>query len=262
MSGPLRKEIMRKLQDKVAIVTGGSSGIGRAIANRFAAEGAFVYIVGRRETELAETVAEIGGNAASISADLAKMEDIERVYARIAAEGRKLDVIVANAGRADATPLDGIDADLFDKIFDLNVRGAFFTVQKALPLLNDKASVILVGSSLADRGNAGMSAYSASKAAVRSLAKTLATELMPRGIRVNTLSPGPVDTPIIDTNAPTPEAAAEFRKYAAGVTPMKRLGHSDELAAAALFLASGDSSFSTGMELRADGGHAELSPQG
>ena len=252
---------MGKLQNKVAIVTGGSSGIGRAIACRFAEEGAFVYIVGRREAELAETVAEIGASAASIRADLAKIEDIEAVYARIAADGRKLDIIVANAGRADSTPLDAVETELFDKIFDLNVRGAFFTVQKALPILNDNASIILVSSSLNVRGDRGMSVYNASKAAVRSLARTFATELMSRGIRVNTLSPGPVDTPIIDTNTPTPEAAAEFRRYAAGVTPMKRLGRPEELAAAALFLASDDSSFSTGMELRADGGHAELSPE-
>ncbi|MDR3516510.1 MAG: SDR family oxidoreductase [Azospirillaceae bacterium] len=252
---------MGKLQNKVAIVTGGSSGIGRAIACRFAAEGAFVYIVGRREAELAETVAEIGASAASIRGDLAKIADIEAVYARIAADGRKLDIIVANAGRADAAPLDVVEAALFDKIFDLNVRGVFFTVQKALPILNDNAAIILVSSSLNVRGDRGMSVYNASKAAVRSLARTFATELMSRGIRVNTLSPGPVDTPIMDTNSPTPEAAARFRKYAADVTPMKRLGRPEELAAAALFLASDDSSFSTGMELRADGGHAELSPE-
>jgi NAD(P)-dependent dehydrogenase (short-subunit alcohol dehydrogenase family) len=252
---------MPKLQNKVAIVTGGSSGIGRAIAHCFAAEGAFVYIVGRRDAELAETVAEIGASVVSIKADLAKMEDIEAIYARIAADGRKLDIIVANAGRADAAPLEAVEADLFDRIFDLNVRGAFFTVQKALPILNDNASIIMVSSSLNVRGDRGMSVYNASKAAVRSLVRTFATELMSRGIRVNTLSPGPVDTPIIDTNSPTSQAAAEFRKYAAGVTPMKRLGRPDELAAAALFLASDDSSFSTGMELRADGGHAELSPE-
>jgi NAD(P)-dependent dehydrogenase (short-subunit alcohol dehydrogenase family) len=250
---------MGKLQNKVAIVTGGSSGIGRAIAKRFAAEGAFVYVVGRREKELAETVAEIGSNAAPIRADLARMEDIEAVYAQIAADGRTLDIIVANAGRAEATPLESVDADAFDAMFTLNVRGAFFTVQNALPILNDKGSVILVASSLASRGDPGMSVYNASKAAVRSLGRTFANELMPRGIRVNTLSPGPVDTPIIDTNAPTAEAASEFRSYAAAVTPMARLGRSDELAAAALFLASEDSSFSTGMELLADGGHRELS---
>ena len=190
-----------------------------------------------------------------------KWKILRAVYARIAADGRKLDIIVANAGRADLTPLETVESDLFDGIFDLNVRGAFFTVQKALPILNDNASIIMVSSSLNIRGDRGMSVYNASKAAVRSLVRTFATELMPRGIRVNTLSPGPVDTPIIDTNSPTPEAAAEFRKYAVAVTPMKRLGRPDELAAAALFLASDDSSFSTGMELRADGGHAELSPE-
>jgi NAD(P)-dependent dehydrogenase (short-subunit alcohol dehydrogenase family) len=250
--------MMGKLQEKVAIVTGGNSGIGRAIAKRFAEEGAYVYVVGRREADLADTIAEIGSSAAAIRADITKLEELDAVYARVVADGRKLDVVVANAGRAESATLGEVDADLFDKIFDLNVRAAFFTVQKALPLMNAQASVIMVSSSLNIRGNTGMSVYNASKAAVRSLVKTFATELLPRGIRVNTLSPGPVDTPIVATNAPTPEAVAEFREYAASVVPMKRMGRPDEVAAGALFLASDESSFSTGTELRVDGGHAEL----
>lgn len=249
---------MGKLQEKVALVTGGNSGIGRAIAKRFAEEGAYVYVVGRREEDLADTIAEIGSSAAAIKADITNMEELDAVYARVVADGRKLDVVVANAGRAESGTLGEVDAGMFDKIFDLNVRAAFFTVQKGLPLMNAQASVIMVSSSLNIRGNVGMSVYNASKAAVRSLVKTFATELLPRGIRVNTLSPGPVDTPIVNTNAPTPEAVAEFRKYAASVVPMKRMGRPDEVAAGALFLASDESSFSTGMELRVDGGHAEL----
>ncbi|WP_204490193.1 SDR family NAD(P)-dependent oxidoreductase [Archangium primigenium] len=250
--------MMGRLQEKVAIVTGGSSGIGRAIAKRFAAEGAHVYVVGRREADLAETVAEIGSSATAIRADITNLEELDAVYARVVADGRTLDVVVANAGRAESGTLEEVDADLFDKIFDLNVRATFFTVQKGLPLLNAQASVILVSSSLNNRGDSGMSVYNASKAAVRSLVKTFATELLPRGIRVNTLSPGPVDTPIVDTNSPTPEAAAAFREYAANEVPMKRMGRPDEVASGALFLASADSSFCTGMELRVDGGHAEL----
>ncbi|WP_246848017.1 SDR family NAD(P)-dependent oxidoreductase [Sphingomonas beigongshangi] len=254
-------EKMLRLADKVAIITGGNSGIGRATALRFAEEGAFVYIVARREAELAEVVAEIGDRAAGIRADITSMDDLDKVYARIAADGRRLDVVVVNAGRVERVILPEADADHFDRIFDLNVRGAFFTVQKALPILNDGASIIMVSSSLNVRGDPGCSVYNASKAAVRSLTKTFATELLPRGIRVNTLSPGPVDTPIIESQAPSPEAAAAFREYAAGVVPMKRMGRPEEVAAAALFLASDESSFSTGTELRVDGGHAELSPE-
>ena len=210
---------MRKLEGKVALVTGGSSGIGRAIANRFAAEGAFVYVVGRREAELADVVAEIGGTAAAIRADITKLDELDAVYARISADGRKLDVVVANAGMQEIRPLADADAEHFDRTFGLNVRAAFFTVQKALPILNDGASLILVSSSLRNKAMAGMSAYIASKAAVRSLVKSFAVELMPRGIRVNTLSPGPIDTPIVETVTNTPEESAAFREYAASVVP-------------------------------------------
>lgn len=253
---------MGRLDDKVALVTGGNSGIGLATAQRFAQEGAFVYVVARREPELVQAVASIGTRSAAIRADVTRLEDLDAVYARIAADGRKLDVVVANAGQVERVMLPDVDADHFDRIYDLNVRGTYFTVQKALPLLNDGASVILVSSSLNIRGDAGVSVYNSSKAAIRSLARTFATELMPRNIRVNTLSPGPVDTPIIALQAPTPEALAAFREYAAGVVPMKRMGRSEEVAAAALFLASDESSFSTGTELRVDGGHAELSAEG
>jgi NAD(P)-dependent dehydrogenase (short-subunit alcohol dehydrogenase family) len=249
---------MRKLEGQVALVTGGSSGIGRAIANRFAAEGAFVYIVGRREAELAEVVVEIGSGAAAIPADITDLIELDAVYERVSADGRKLDVVVANAGMQEIRPLADADPAHFDRTFGLNVRALFFTVQKALPILNDGASVILVSSSLRNKAMAGMSAYIASKAAVRSLVKTFAVELMPRGIRVNTLSPGPVDTPIIETVTNTPEESAAFREYAASVVPMKRIGRPQEVAAGALFLASDESGFSTGTELQVDGGHAEL----
>lgn len=252
---------MGSLAGRVAIVTGGNSGIGRAIAHRFVKEGAFVYIVARREAELAETVAEIGEAVEAIRGDITMMDDLDAVYNRIAADGRKLDVVVANAGRIDRVMLPEVSTKHFDDIFDLNVRGTYFTVQKALPLLNDGASVIIVSSSLNNRGDAGASVYNASKAALRSLVKTFATELLSRGIRVNTLSPGPIDTPIIQSQASTPEAVEEFRAYAASVVPMKRMGRPEEVAAAALFLASDESSFSTGTEIRVDGGHAELAPQ-
>jgi NAD(P)-dependent dehydrogenase (short-subunit alcohol dehydrogenase family) len=249
---------MGKLEGKVALVTGGSSGIGRAIADRFAAEGAFVYVVSRREAELADVVAETGDTAAAIRADITDLAQLDAVYARISGDGRKLDIVVANAGMQEIRPLGDADAEHFDRTFGLNVRAAFFTVQKALPILNDGGCLILVSSSLRDKAMGGMSVYIASKAAVRSLAKTLAVELMPRGIRVNTLSPGPVDTPIIETVTNTPEESAAFREYAASVVPMKRMGRPAEVAAAASFLASDESSFSTGTELQVDGGHAEL----
>lgn len=249
---------MNKLQDKVALVTGGSSGIGRAIAKRFAAEGAHMYIVGRRETELADAVAEIGSDVVAIRADITKPEELDAVYARIVADGRKLDIVVANAGRAEPTPLDNVDSELFDKIIDLNVRATFFTVHKALPFMNDNGSVVMVSSSLANRGNPDTSIYNATKAAVRSMVKTFATQFLSRGVRVNTLSPGPIDTPVIDTFITSPEDAAAFREYCATVVPMKRMGRAEEVAAAALFLASDESSFTTGGEIRVDGGHAEL----
>lgn len=249
---------MRKLEGKIALVTGGSSGIGRAIAERFAAEEAFVYIVGRREAELSEAVAGIGGSNAAIRADITELEQLDAVYARISTDGRKLDLVVANAGMQEIRLLADADAGHFDRTFSLNVRALFFTVQKALPLLNDGASLILVSSSLRNKAMAGMSAYIASKAAVRSLVKTFAVELMPRGIRVNTLSPGPVDTPIIEKVTNTPEESAAFREFAASVVPMKRIGRPEEVAAGALFLASDESGFLTGTELQVDGGHAEL----
>jgi NAD(P)-dependent dehydrogenase (short-subunit alcohol dehydrogenase family) len=249
---------MGKLEGKVALVTGGSSGIGRAIADRFAAEGAFVYVVGRREAELAEVVAQIGSAAVAIRADITDLEQIDAVYARISSDGRKLDIVVANAGMQEIRALADADAEHFDRTFGLNVRAAFFTVQKALSILNDGASLILVSSSLRNKAMSGMSTYIASKAAVRALVKTFAVELMPRRIRVNTLSPGPVDTPIIETVTKTPEESAAFREFAASVVPMNRMGRTEELAAGALFLASDESSFSTGTELQVDGGHAEL----
>ncbi|KAJ6000052.1 short-chain dehydrogenase/reductase SDR [Penicillium waksmanii] len=251
---------MGKLQGKVALVTGGSSGIGRAIADRFAEEGAHIYIVGRRQTELDKATAELGSKATCIQADITQLAELEMVYSRIAKDSRKLDIVVANAGRVENCSIAEADADHFDRIFDLNVRSTFFTVQKAIPLLpvNGNASVIFVSSSLNVRSDAGASVYNASKAAVHSLAKTFAVELIPRGVRVNTLSPGPIDTPIVETVAKTPEDAAAFRKWAATEVPMGRMGQPREVAAAAVFLASDESSFSTGIELRVDGGHAEL----
>lgn len=252
---------MGKLQGKVALVTGGSSGIGRAIADRFAEEGAaHIYIVGRRQTELDKAATDLGSKATCIQADITQLAELDKVYSRIAKDNQKLDIVVANAGRVENRSIVEADVDHFDRIFDLNVRSTFFTVQKAIPLLavNGNASVIFVSSSMNVRSDAGASVYNASKAAVHSLAKTFAVELIPRGVRVNTLSPGPVDTPIVETVAKTPEDAAAFRKWAATEVPMGRMGQPREVAAAAVFLASDESSFSTGLELRVDGGHAEL----
>ncbi|CAI7658823.1 unnamed protein product [Penicillium pancosmium] len=230
---------MGKLQGKVALITGGSSGIGRAIADRFAEEGAaHIYIVGRRQTELDKAATDLGSIATCIQADITQLAELDKVYSRIAKDNQKLDIVVANAGRVENRSIVEADVDHFD--------------------LNGNASVIFVCSSMNVRSDAGASVYNASKAAVHSLAKTFAVELIPRGVRVNTLSPGPVDTPIVETVAKTPEDAAAFRKWAATEVPMGRMGQPREVAAAAVFLASDESSFSTGMELRVDGGHAEL----
>lgn len=253
-----RTSRMGKLEGKSALITGGGSGIGAAIAIRFAQEGAQVYIVGRREEKLAEVAAEIGPCATTIRADISNLTELDAVFAKIAKDGRKLDIVVANAGQTGTVPLAEVDEKHYDGLFNLNVRATFFTVQKAIPFLGSQASVILVSSSLNIRSFPGMSVYCASKAAVRALGKNFAEELIPYNARVNTLSPGPVDTPIVEAQTKTPEEAAIFRKWAGQQSPMGRMGRPEEVATAALFLASDDSSFSTGMELRVDGGHAEL----
>jgi NAD(P)-dependent dehydrogenase (short-subunit alcohol dehydrogenase family) len=245
---------MGVLEGKTAVVTGASTGIGLASARRFAAEGAQVFMTGRRQEALDAAVAEVGANATGVRSDVSRLDDLDRVYAQIFGADRRIDVLFANAGGGEFVDLEHTTERHFDETFDTNVKGTLFTVQKALPLLNDGASVILTGSTSAGKGGEGFGAYAASKAAIRSFARTWANELRGRGIRVNTLVPGPTDTPGITGLAPDAEAAAQLKDLLATQVPLGRMGHPDEVAATALFLASDQSSFITGSELYVDGG--------
>jgi NAD(P)-dependent dehydrogenase (short-subunit alcohol dehydrogenase family) len=243
---------MGKLQGKVAVVTGGTSGMGLATAKRFVAEGAHVFIMGRRRAELDAAVAQIGSNVTGVQGDIAELADLDRLYERVKTVKGHLDIVFANAGVGEVHPLGAISLEHFDGIFNINVRGTLFTVQKALPLLRDGASIILTGSIAAVKGLAGFGVYSASKAAIRSFVRTWTVELKERKIRANVISPGTIDTPIL---AGLPREA--IGQIVASI-PMGRMGESEEIAAAAVFLAGDDSSFITGIELFVDGGTAQI----
>ncbi|MGW4199108.1 SDR family oxidoreductase [Streptomyces sp. NPDC005004] len=245
---------MGQLEGRTAVITGGTTGIGLAAARRFAAEGAFVFITGRRPEVLDDAVAAIGENAVGIRSDVAAPADLDRLYAAVADRGGGIDVLFANAGGGEFATLGQVTEQHIDMTFGTNVRGTLFTVQKALPLLNDGASVILTGSTAATTGTEAFGVYAASKAAIRSFARTWANELRGRQVRVNTLVPGPIDTPGITGLAPDAEQAAELQSAFASQVPLGRMGRPEEAAAAALFLASDQSSFITGSELFVDGG--------
>ena len=249
----------RKLADKIAVITGGSTGIGLATAKRFAAEGARVFVTGRRQAELDKAVAEIGGMATGILADSSNMADLNRLFAQVKADAGRIDVLFANAGGGSHLPLGAITEAQYDDTFGRNVKGVVFTVQKALPLLVDGASVILTGSTASVVGMPAFSVYGASKAAVRSFARHWTLDLKARHIRVNVLSPGPTATPGLVGLAGDDQAAQQglLAKLAEGV-PLGRVADPYEIAGAALFLASQDSSFVTGIELFADGGSAQV----
>ena len=249
---------MSRLNGKIAVITGGSSGIGLATARRFVDEGAYVFITGRRMSELEKAQEVIGRDVSIIQSDVANLNDLDAVFAQVKAEKGVIDIVVANAGFVEQSPIEAATPEHFDRTFGINVRGVFFTVQKALPLMTRGGSIVLVASGLHLKGFPAHSTYSASKAAVRSLSRTLAAELKDRGIRVNTLSPGAVDTPIIESQFETQEEADGARTAYAQITPLGRLGKPEEMAAAMLFLASDDSSFSTGTDLIADGGITQL----
>jgi len=248
-----------KLEDKVAVITGGSSGIGLAIAKEFVAEGAYVFITGRRASELDKAVKEIGRNVFPVQGDVSELEELDRLYDVVLREKGRVDVIVANAAVGGLAP-EGAAAspEHFDKVFNVNTRGVFFTVQKAVNLLSDGASIVLTASNAQYMGIPGFGPYSASKAAVRSFARTWAAEFKDRGIRVNTLSPGPIDTPIMGTSGLTPEEVEKFLEQTVASVPLGRIGRPEEMAKAALFLASSDSSFVTGIDLVADGGMTQI----
>lgn len=245
------------LQGKVALVTGGSTGIGLASAKELASRGAKVFVTGRREAELAAAVDAIGNGAVGIGADVSKLGDLDRVYERISREAERLDVLLANAGGGDMLPLPAVTEEHFDRIFGTNVKGMLFTVQKALPLLRYGGSIILTGSTAGQKGTANFSVYSASKAAVRNFARSWLLELVPRRIRVNVVSPGAVETPGLAGLVPPEHKDGLFSQLAA-VVPIGRLGEPEEVAKVVAFLASDDSSFVNGAELFVDGGTAQI----
>jgi NAD(P)-dependent dehydrogenase (short-subunit alcohol dehydrogenase family) len=249
---------MGKLEGKIALVTGGSSGIGLATAKRFVNEGAYVFITGRRDRELAAALKEIGTNAAGVRGDVSNLGDLDRLFAQIKREKGRLDIVFANAGVAKFAPFGRITEDLYDAIFDINVKGLLFTVQKALALLPDGASVILNASIVASKGLSSNSVYSATKAAVRSFARTWTTDLRDRRIRVNAVSPGSIDTPGLSDLLASSETGQQRLKMISNSVPLGRLGTPDEIAKAVVFLASDDSSYVTGTELFVDGGFAQV----
>lgn len=249
---------MSRLQGKVAVITGGSSGIGLATAHRFVAEGAHVFITGRRADVLERARLSIGRNVTTVTGDVANQDDLDRLYAQVAAEKGVIDILVANAGFVEPQLFEKATSEHFDKTFDINVRGVFFTVQKALPLMPRGGAVVLVASNLHLKGYPAHSTYAASKAAVRSFARSWAAELVDRNIRVNSLSPGSIDTPITEGRFETKAQADEAREHVEEMTPLGRVGRADEMASAILFLASDESSYSTGIDLVADGGITQL----
>jgi len=247
-----------RLEGKVALITGGNSGIGLATAKQFVNEGAYVYISGRRDTELAAAVKEIGENVTGIQGDVSNLGDLDRLFAQIKRENGKLDIVFANAGVATYAAFGKITEGHFDSIFGINVKGLLFTVQKALPLLPDGASIILNASVVASKGLPANSVYSATKAAIRSFARTWTTDLKDRRIRVNAVSPGPIDTPGLNNLVASTGAGEQRLKAISSNVPLGRLGTPDEIAKAVVFLASEDSSYITGTELFVDGGFAQV----
>src|SRR3984893_4082315 len=254
-----RKETeMKRLEGKVAVVTGGNSGIGLAAAKRLPEEGARVSIAGRSKKTLDEAVKAIGNGVVAVQADVAKLTDVDNLYAEVSQKLGKIDVLFVNAGVAKFAPLAETSESVYDEQFDINIKGAYFTIQKALPMLNDGASIILNTSVANSKGTAGASAYSATKAALRSLARTAAAELVGRGIRVNTVAPGPIVTPILGRTGLPKEAIDEFTKRIVERVPMKRFGQPEEVAGAVAFLASQDASYITGVEINVDGGYGQI----
>lgn len=248
---------MKRLEGKVAVITGGATGMGLAIARLFILEGAYVYMMGRRQHELNRAVEALGGNVTAVQGDISRLADVRRLYEIIQHHHRQVNIVVANAGVSAFLSLEATE-DQFDQMFAINVKGTFFTVQQALPLLQDGSSIIITSSISTSQAWPGLSVYSATKAAIRSFARTWGAELLSRNIRVNVISPGVIDTPLLDGFVTTEEEKAQVKQLQASRIPMQRLGMPEEIAKAALFLASEDSSFTTGQELFVDGGAIAL----
>ncbi|HMG32956.1 MAG TPA: glucose 1-dehydrogenase [Blastocatellia bacterium] len=249
---------MNGLQGKIALITGGTTGIGLATAKRFVSEGAHVFITGRREAELAAAVKEIGKDVTRVQGDVSNLADLDRLFAQIHREKDRLDIVFANAGLATSAPLGSITEEHYDSIFNINVKGMLFTIQKALPLMPDGSSIILNASIVASKGSPAISVYSATKAAVRSFARTWTTDLKDRRIRVNAVSPGPIDTPGLKDLTASRGSGEQYLKMLSNNIPLGRLGTPDDIANAVVFLASDDSTFITGTELFVDGGFAQV----
>jgi NAD(P)-dependent dehydrogenase (short-subunit alcohol dehydrogenase family) len=253
-----KEDFMSTLAGKIAVISGGTTGIGLAIAQRFAAEGAHVFIFGRRHAQLDKAVTQIGRNVTAIQADAANLEDLDRVAAAVREEKGRVDIVVSNAALVEQAPIDTLTPEHFDKTFNLNARGPVFLVQKLLPLMSRGGSIILVSSAMHLMGIPGHTAYAATKAALRSYARTWAAEFKDRGIRVNTLSPGVTDTPMLDSQVSTPEEREALVNMYLNMVPLGRVARPEEMANGALFLASDQSSYMTGADLMDDGGVGQV----
>jgi NAD(P)-dependent dehydrogenase (short-subunit alcohol dehydrogenase family) len=255
-------KVMKKLDGKIAIITGGNSGIGLATAQRFVAEGAYVFITGRRQIELDAAARQIGKNVTCVQGNVSNLADLDRLYAVVKEQKGRIDVLFANAGVGEFATLGEITEEHFDKTFGINVKGLLFTVQKALPLIRDGGSVILTASTAASKGIEGFSVYSATKAAIRSFARSWTVDLKQRKIRVNAISPGPIDTPASRLSlrglVQSEQMSEQLRKKLVTTVPLGRMGSPDEVAKVASFLASDESSYVTGVELFVDGGQAQI----
>ncbi|MFM0591791.1 SDR family NAD(P)-dependent oxidoreductase [Paraburkholderia dilworthii] len=249
---------MSSLNDKIAVISGGTTGIGLAIARRFVAEGAHVVIFGRRQAQLDEAVERIGRNVTAIQADATKLDDLDRVVAAVKRERGVVDIVVSNAALVEQASIDTLTPEHFDRTFDLNARSPVFLVQKLLPLMTRGGSIVLVSSAMHVMGIPGHTTYAATKAALRSYARTWAAEFKDRGIRVNTLSPGVTDTPMLDSQGTTPEDREALVKMYLSMIPIRRLAQPEEMANAAVFLASDQSSYMTGADLMHDGGVGQV----
>jgi NAD(P)-dependent dehydrogenase (short-subunit alcohol dehydrogenase family) len=253
---------MKKLDGKIAVITGGNSGIGLATAQRFVAEGAYVFITGRRQGELDTAVNQIGKNVTCVQGDVSNLADLDRLYAAVKDQKGRIDIVFANAGVGEFATLTTITEEHFDKTFGINVKGLLFTVQKALPLFQEGGSIILTASTAASKGVEGFSVYNATKAAIRSFARTWTVDLKQRKIRVNAISPGPIDTPAsrlsLNSLVQSEQQSEQLKKNLVNNVPLGRMGSPDEVAKVASFLASDDSSYVTGIELFVDGGAAQI----